>query len=166
MVKNPNGPSLILAPASFRMDVYSARDGEAVWWVRGLPSEMKSVPVVVGDRVFVSGFNTPENDPGKQVSLPTWTELLARADPCAFAVTRIAVDFRSAARIDEALEVHTWFEAINGPRLMIRQEITRDGALIASAEVEAACIRPGGGARRPPPEMREKLTSYLAPAPT
>jgi acyl-CoA thioester hydrolase len=90
-------------------------------------------------------------------------DLLARADPCAFAVTRIAVDFRIAARIDEALEVHTWFEAINGPRLMIRQEITRDGVLVAAAEVEAACIRPGGGARRPPPDMREKLASYLAP---
>ncbi len=80
VVKSGAGPSLILAPASFRMDVYSARDGEAVWWVRGLPSEMKSVPVVVGDRVYVSGFNTPENDPGKQISLPTWAELLARDD--------------------------------------------------------------------------------------
>ena len=80
VVNNGRGPSLILAPASFRMDVYSARDGEAVWWVRGLPSEMKSAPVVVGDLVYVSGFNTPENDPGKQVALPTWQELLARAD--------------------------------------------------------------------------------------
>jgi len=80
VVKTPGGPSLILAPASFRMDVYSARDGEAVWWVRGLPSEMKSVPVVVGDLVYISGFNTPENDPGRQVALPTWQELLARDD--------------------------------------------------------------------------------------
>jgi outer membrane protein assembly factor BamB len=80
VVENSGGPALILAPASFRMDVYSARNGEAVWWVRGLPSEMKSVPVVAGDLVYVSGFNTPENDPGKQVSLPTWEELLARDD--------------------------------------------------------------------------------------
>jgi outer membrane protein assembly factor BamB len=80
VVKNAGRPSWILAPASFRMDVYSALDGEAVWWVRGLPSEMKSAPVVVGDLVYVSGFNTPENDPGKQVSLPTWQELLARED--------------------------------------------------------------------------------------
>jgi outer membrane protein assembly factor BamB len=80
VVKNAGEPSWILAPASFRMDVYSARDGESVWWVRGLPSEMKSVPVVVGDRVYLSGFNTPENDPGRQVSLPTWPELLAKAD--------------------------------------------------------------------------------------
>jgi outer membrane protein assembly factor BamB len=80
VVKPPAGPSLILAPGSFRMDVYSARDGEAVWWVQGLPSEMKSVPIVSGDLVYVSGFNTPENDPGRQVALPTWQELLARDD--------------------------------------------------------------------------------------
>jgi outer membrane protein assembly factor BamB len=80
VVTRSAGPSLILAPASFRMDVYSARDGEPVWWVRGLPSEMKSVPVVVGDLVYVSGFNTPENDPGRQVAIPTWQELLARDD--------------------------------------------------------------------------------------
>jgi acyl-CoA thioester hydrolase len=90
------------------------------------------------------------------------TDLLSREDPCAFAVIRIVVDFKSAARIDDALTVHTWFEAINGPRLMIRQQITREGSAVATAEVEAACIRPGGGARRPPVDMREKLTPYLA----
>lgn len=80
VVARPGQPSLILAPASFRMDAYSAKDGEAQWWVRGLPSEMKCVPVIVGDLVYVAGFNTPENDPGKQISLPSWKELLARAD--------------------------------------------------------------------------------------
>jgi outer membrane protein assembly factor BamB len=80
IVKRPGEPSLILAPASFRMDVYSARDGEAVWSVQGLPSEMKCTPILIGDVVYVAGFNTPENDPGKQISLPTWKELLARDD--------------------------------------------------------------------------------------
>jgi acyl-CoA thioester hydrolase len=89
-------------------------------------------------------------------------ELLARTDPCAFAVTRMAIDFVSAARIDDALIVHTWFEAVAGPRLFIRQEITRDGAPIARAEVEAACIRSDGRARRPPPEMAERLGPYFA----
>ena len=51
VVKRPGQPSLILAPASFRMEVYSARNGEAEWWVRGLPSEMKAVPVISDDRV-------------------------------------------------------------------------------------------------------------------
>lgn len=80
VVKRAGKPSLILAPASFRMDVYSARDGEAEWWVRGLPSEMKAVPIVDGDLVYIAGFNTPENDPGRQLALPSWKEFLARDD--------------------------------------------------------------------------------------
>ena len=73
-------PSLVLAPGSFRMDVYSARDGEVEWWVRGLPSEMKAVPSMSGDLVYIAGFNTPENDAGKLLALPSWTELLSRDD--------------------------------------------------------------------------------------
>jgi acyl-CoA thioester hydrolase len=92
-------------------------------------------------------------------------EMLASPDPCAFTVTRLLIEFAAAARIDDALTVHTWFEAVNGPRLLIRQEITRTGALVAKAEIEAACIRPGGRARRPPPEMRERLAPFLAPSP-
>jgi acyl-CoA thioester hydrolase len=90
-------------------------------------------------------------------------ELLALPEPCAFAVTRLAIDFVSAARIDDALVVHTWFEAARGPRLFIRQEISRAGALVARAEVAAACIRPEDGrARRPPPGMAERVAPYLA----
>ena len=89
-------------------------------------------------------------------------DLLARPDPCAFTVTRLGIDFVSAARIDDALIVHSWFEAVNGPRLILRQAITRDGAPVARADVEAACIRPDGRARRPPAEMRERLDPYLA----
>lgn len=88
--------------------------------------------------------------------------LLSAADPCAFAVTRLALRFMTAAHIDDALVVHTWFEAIDGPRLRIRQAITRSGDILADADVEAACIRPGGGARRPPAGMRKALEPFLA----
>jgi outer membrane protein assembly factor BamB len=80
VLARPGSGSLILAPSSFRMDVYSASTGEPVWWVRGLPSEMKSVAVVEGDTVYISGFNTPENDPGRQIALPIWKELTERSD--------------------------------------------------------------------------------------
>ncbi len=80
VVERPGKPSLILAPGSFRMDVYSAREGAVEWWVRGLPSEMKAVPVVAGDLVYIAGFNTPENDAGKQLALPSWRDLLLRDD--------------------------------------------------------------------------------------
>jgi len=35
---------------------------------------------VAGDNVYISGYNTPENDPGKQVKLPDFAEVLAKAD--------------------------------------------------------------------------------------
>jgi outer membrane protein assembly factor BamB len=71
---------LILAPGSLRMDAYAAKDGESVWWVNALPGEMKSGAVVLGDTVFVSGFNTPQNDPGAQVAVPPFDQILAEKD--------------------------------------------------------------------------------------
>jgi acyl-CoA thioester hydrolase len=92
------------------------------------------------------------------------TELLERPDPAAFTVTRLAIDFIAAARIDDALTVRTTFDEIRGPRLFIGQAITRGESLIARAEVEAACIRPDGRARRPPAELAERLAPYLKTA--
>jgi outer membrane protein assembly factor BamB len=72
--------TLVLAPASFRMDAYNAKTGKLAWWVDRLPSEMKSVPVVHGGTVFVSGYNLAENEPGRQVQLPPFKEVLAGHD--------------------------------------------------------------------------------------
>jgi outer membrane protein assembly factor BamB len=74
------GPSQIIAPGSFRVDAYSVETGETLWWANGLPSEMKS-GVVLGDRtMYISGFNSPENDPGRQIHVPPFDELLAAHD--------------------------------------------------------------------------------------
>ena len=62
-----DGPLQIIAPGSFRVNAYSAETGKSVWWSNGLASEMKSGALVDGDTVYVSGYNTPENDPGRQV---------------------------------------------------------------------------------------------------
>lgn len=71
---------VILAPGSLRMDAYSPKTGESVWWVNALPGEMKSGAVLFGDTVFVSGFNTPQNDPGAQVAVPPFDEMLGKLD--------------------------------------------------------------------------------------
>lgn len=70
------GPLQILAPGSFRMDAYQAATGESLWHAGGLASEMKSVPVVDGDTVFINGYNLPENDPGRQVAVPEFGEMM------------------------------------------------------------------------------------------
>jgi len=79
--------------------------------------------------------------------------LLEHSDPAAFTVTKIAVAFKRAARIDDGLLVRTTYDAIKGARLLISQRIFREGDLIATADVEAACIALDGRARRPPPGL-------------
>jgi acyl-CoA thioester hydrolase len=91
-------------------------------------------------------------------------ELLDRADPAAFAVTRLDIAFKRAARIDDALVVRTTYDTARGPRLFVSQRIFRGEELIATAAVEAACIDLAGRPRKPPPGMVEKLRPYFAEA--
>jgi outer membrane protein assembly factor BamB len=76
----PGGPLQVIAPGSFRMDYYAAATGEIVSWVGGLPGEMKSGPVLVGDTVYINGFASPDNDPGQQVIVPPFAKVLAASD--------------------------------------------------------------------------------------
>ena len=88
--------------------------------------------------------------------------LLDRTDPAAFTVAKIAVEFKRPARVDDALVVRTTYDAVKGPRLLISQRIFREGDLIATAEVEAACIALDGRPRRPPPGLVEALRPLLS----
>jgi acyl-CoA thioester hydrolase len=90
--------------------------------------------------------------------------LLARDDPAAFAVTRMTIEFRQAARIDDALEVRTRFAHQQRVRLHASQRILRAAVVIATAEVEVVCIRPDGRVRRPPAELVAALTPLLSRA--
>lgn len=89
------------------------------------------------------------------------TELLERADPAAFAVTRMTLEFKRPARVDDALLVRTTYDVVRGARMQIRQTVTRGSEVLLSATVEAACITPDGRPRRPPAGLAEKLTPYL-----
>lgn len=91
------------------------------------------------------------------------TELLQMAEPTAFTLVRIEVDYRKAARVDDALLVRTGYDAVQGARLLVSQRIVRGDELIAEAKVQAVCIDLKGRAKRPPREMVEKLRPYFAP---
>jgi acyl-CoA thioester hydrolase len=94
------------------------------------------------------------------------SDLLERDDPAAFVITRMEIDFRSAARIDDALQVRTTYDSVKGPRLNIAQRVTRGDTLIAQAVVEAACISLDGRPRRPPKGLVEALSPWFSkPAP-
>ena len=82
----------------------------------------------------------------------------------AFAVTRLEVDFRRAARIDDGLTVITAIANARGPRIRFGQRIEREGELICGAMVDAACIDPAGRPRRPPPDLTRALAPYMPAA--
>jgi len=92
-------------------------------------------------------------------------ELLDRDSPAAFTVTRLEIEFRRAARIDDALVVRTTYDSVRGPRLFISQRITRDEELIATAKVEAACIDLKGRPRKPPPGLVAALEPLFTGSP-
>ena len=91
------------------------------------------------------------------------SSLLAQTDPSAFVVTRLAMDFVKAARIDDALLVRTTYDTVRGPRMFITQSLTRGEDVIARAQVEAACITLDGRPRRPSRELVEALRPLLLP---
>ena len=90
--------------------------------------------------------------------------LLALDHPVAFAVTRLQVVYRRAARVDDALEVRTFYKRITSARTGAQQRILRGDALICEAEVEIVCIGLDGRPCRPPPELTARLAPYLTPA--
>jgi acyl-CoA thioester hydrolase len=90
--------------------------------------------------------------------------LLALDEPCAFAVTRLSIAFRKAARVDDGLEVRTRYRAGKGVRIEATQRVMKGSELIAEAEVEVVCIRLDGRPRRPPPELSQRLAPYLTQA--
>ncbi|ATC33115.1 tol-pal system-associated acyl-CoA thioesterase [Caulobacter vibrioides] len=87
---------------------------------------------------------------------------LAKQDT-GFAVIRMELDFKRAARIDDALLVRTLFERAEGVRLHVRQTITRGDEVLFEATVVAVCISLSGRPRRPTADMLAKLAPWLIP---
>jgi acyl-CoA thioester hydrolase len=88
-------------------------------------------------------------------------DLLDRADPAAFVVTKLTIDFKRPGRIDDALLVRTTYDVFKGARLEVSQTLLRRDDLLATAVVHAACIHLDGRPRRPPEVLVEKLTRFL-----
>src|SRR5262249_20587873 len=53
------------------------------------------------------------------------TQLRALDQPMAFVVVRMTIDYRKAARIDDALIVRTEYECVEKARLKVRQTLLR-----------------------------------------
>ncbi|MBZ8135366.1 tol-pal system-associated acyl-CoA thioesterase [Afifella sp. IM 167] len=76
-------------------------------------------------------------------------------DGLAFAVRRMTIEFERPARIDDIVAVKTRPRKVGGARIVLHQELLRDGERLVEASVEAALIGPGGRAQRLPEAVRK-----------
>jgi outer membrane protein assembly factor BamB len=74
------GPKQILLPGSFLLIAYAADTGKRLWWVGGLSFELKSVPVIEGDTLYINGFGSGENEPGRRVAVTPSAEVFPVSD--------------------------------------------------------------------------------------
>ena len=83
-------------------------------------------------------------------------------DDSAFAIHKINLKFGPPAKIDDLLLVRTKLQKLTGVRSFLRQEVLRvndqgEEEMLCGADVEVAFINHGGGAKRFPDDLREKL---------
>jgi acyl-CoA thioester hydrolase len=74
-----------------------------------------------------------------------------------FVVRRCEIDFLVPARLDDVVEIRTSVAGIGGATLDLDQSIRRDGKVLVSAQIRAACVDSTGRPKRLSPKIRQKL---------
>lgn len=87
-------------------------------------------------------------------------DLLDRPDPAAFTLTRVEVDYKRAAKVDDLLTIRTRSMGIKGVRMVFDQVCLRDDDVIAQGKITAVMIHADGRPRKPLPEMVERLKPF------
>lgn len=87
--------------------------------------------------------------------------MMANAEPIAWTIRRMEINYAKAARLDDNLEIHTRYRTMSGARLTGEQWVKRNGMDLVTAKVEAAIITMTGKPRRIPEDVRVKLQDFL-----
>lgn len=83
---------------------------------------------------------------------------MKRDEGVVFAVRRVEADYHAPAVYDDELVVSTAVEAVSGARLVVKQSVERDGAVLFIALVTIVAIKDGGAPARLPAAFRRNLT--------
>lgn len=70
------GPLQVIVTGSIQLTAYEVESGRPVWWVRGLPWQMKSTPVMDRENIYVHGVAGEGNWP----AVPSYEDALRRLD--------------------------------------------------------------------------------------
>lgn len=100
-----NGTEVVVA-GSYRLSGYDLATGKELWYIRGLPWQIKPTPIIAGDVIYFITFSG-ESEPGEQQQLPTFAEALAQydADRNGRLSKAEVPDERNKARFDEYLDL-------------------------------------------------------------
>lgn len=81
----------------------------------------------------------------------------------AFAVRDCAVDYRTPARLDDALEVRTRVVHLGGASIRAEQTIVRDDRVVARIDLRLVCVRADGRPARWPDAARAAARAHYVP---
>ena len=76
LYKPDTGPLQVIVAGSVRLTAYDLETGQEVWWVQGLPWQMKSTPVIDRGSLYIHGVAGD----GQWVQVSTFEESLQRLD--------------------------------------------------------------------------------------
>ncbi|MFC7705638.1 tol-pal system-associated acyl-CoA thioesterase [Plastorhodobacter daqingensis] len=71
-----------------------------------------------------------------------------------FAVRRLEADYLAPARFDDELAVETSVTALSAARIVLKQEVLRQGTVLFRAVVTLVCLSASGAPQRLPPVLR------------
>ena len=74
-----SGPVELIVPGSFQVASYALETGEKLWWVGGMAWQLKSVPLIDGDRIFVNGWEIG-GDPEERRKIADFPAILREYD--------------------------------------------------------------------------------------
>jgi acyl-CoA thioester hydrolase len=80
-------------------------------------------------------------------------------DRLVFVVHRMEIDFKASARMDDVLTIRTVTEKAAGAKLILNQEIRRDGTLLIAARVIVAVVDARGRPQRLPAALIERFST-------
>jgi len=73
------GDAQVIVVGSYRLSGYDLKTGKEVWWIRGLPWQIKPTPVIADGVIYFVTFSA-ESDPGQQEVVPPYEEALTQMD--------------------------------------------------------------------------------------
>ncbi|GAA0526441.1 acyl-CoA thioester hydrolase [Rhizomicrobium palustre] len=84
------------------------------------------------------------------------------ADPSAWALRKLEIDYLRPAKFDDIVEVRTNVVALSAARLIAQQSIYAHGVQLTRGQVEACIISLTGRPKRIPQEVRDKVLPFVS----